>query len=281
MAKESTHYNLDILKGNDIYNPNIVFDNFEKIDTDMHNIDTNAVHSAVHILTGSVNTLTRTNTDYNIFKFVATAPYTVNQTFTVDGQQVSAYTTNGKPLDTNCYVIGATVLCALNGSILTLFVRSSGTAENALKLNNHPDTYFAVRGNTSKTLEQVDTIAVARGELAQSSLNNQKMAVLWENNNTRSEFYPQTINFEPQSYKVFLVIFLSNTSETSSHVIVPMINRITTTVTSIVNSTLVERNINIYDNSATFTRGLEQTSYRSSSENDRVLIPYKIIGILK
>lgn len=175
MAEKSTHYNLDILKGNDIYNPNIAFDNFEKIDTDMYKIDTNAVHSAVHILSGSVNTLTRTNTDFNIFKFVATAPYTANQTFTVDGQQVSAYTTNGQPLDTNCYVIGATVLCALNGSILTLFVRSSGTVENSLLLNNHPDTYFAVKGDTTKTLKDVDELAsraISQANVANTNANS-------------------------------------------------------------------------------------------------------------
>ena len=66
MAEKSTHYNLDILKGDDIYNPNTVFDNFVKIDNDMYKIDTNAVHSAVHILSGSVNALTRTNPEYNI-----------------------------------------------------------------------------------------------------------------------------------------------------------------------------------------------------------------------
>lgn len=175
MAEKSTHYNLDILKGNDIYNPNTVFDNFEKIDNDMYKIDTNAIHSAVHILSGSVNTLTRTNPEYNIFKFVATAPYTANQTFTVDGQQVSAYTTNGQPLDTNCYVIGATVLCALNGTTLTLFVRSNGTAQNSLKLNGHPDTYFAVRGETSKTLKDVDDLAgraISQANIATSTANS-------------------------------------------------------------------------------------------------------------
>lgn len=168
MAEKSTHYNLDILKGNDVFNPNTVFDNFENIDNNMYKIDTNAVHSAVHILSGSVNTLTRTNPEYNIFKFVATAPYTANQTFTVDGKQVSAYTTNGQPLDTNCYVIGATVLCALNGTTLTVFVRFSGTAQNALKLNNYPDTYFAVKGNTNKTLKDVDEIATTRGTVAEN-----------------------------------------------------------------------------------------------------------------
>lgn len=122
MAEKSTHYNLDILKGNDIYNPNTTFNNFEKIDTDMYNIDINTIHTATHTLSGTVNALTRTNTEFNIFKFVATAPYTANQTFIVDGTQVSAQTTNGQPLDTGCYVIGATVLCMLNGTILTLLV---------------------------------------------------------------------------------------------------------------------------------------------------------------
>ena len=38
MAEKSTHYNLDILKGNDIFNPNTTFNNFEKIDTDIFTI---------------------------------------------------------------------------------------------------------------------------------------------------------------------------------------------------------------------------------------------------
>lgn len=164
MADKSTHYNLDILKGNDIYNPNITFSNFEKIDTDMYNIDTNSIHSAVHTLAGNVNVLTRTDTNFNIFKFVATSSYTENQSFTVDGVQVTASSSNGRNLESNCYVIGASVLCVLNGTNLTLFVRS--TAQNSLKLNGHLDTYFAVKGDTEKTLKDVDDIASLRNENA-------------------------------------------------------------------------------------------------------------------
>ena len=166
MAEKSTHYNLDILKGNDIYNPNITFSNFEKIDTDMFNIDTNSVHTAVHALSGDVNTLTRTDTNFNTFKFVATSSYTEGQTFTVDGTQVTAYTTNGRPLESNCYVIGTTVLCFLNGTNLTLYVRSS--TQNSLNLNGHPDTYFAIKGDTKKTLKDVDDIATLRNTTSNS-----------------------------------------------------------------------------------------------------------------
>ena len=81
-------------------------------------------------------------------------------------------------------------MCALNGSILTLFVRSSGTVENALHLNNHPDTYFAVRGDTSKTLKDVDDLAsraTSQASVATATANN-------ANNNANSRISQNFIN---------------------------------------------------------------------------------------
>lgn len=169
MAEKSTHYNLDILKGDDIYNPNTTFNNFEKIDNDMYNIDINAIHSATHILTGSVNALTRTNAEFNIFKFIATAPYTANQTFTVDGTQVSAQTTNGQPLDSNCYVIGATVLCALNGTLLTMFVTSNKITTDIYHVTLNSSADINVTKNV-KTYLRIDSLTSDYIEIQNGSI---------------------------------------------------------------------------------------------------------------
>lgn len=281
MAEKSTHYNLDILKGNDIFNPNTVFDNFEKIDTDMYNIDTNAVHSAVHILSGSVNALTRTNPEYNIFKFVSTAPYTANQTFTVDGKQVSAYTTNGQPLDTNCYVIGATVLCALNGSILTLFVRSSGTAQNSLKLNGHPDTYFAVKGDTSKTLKDVDDIAVRASNIAQTTMNKIGGVILWENNEISSSFTTKKINIDFMQYKMLMILFEREAGYPNDLISTTTFGNSRYYTLSINNGYMYMRSFLILSDGILFDNSLELRSFGSYVINNNNLIPYKVIGILK
>lgn len=276
MAEKSTHYNLDILKGNDIYNPNIVFDDLEKIDTDMYNIDTNAVHSAVHILSGSVNTLTRTNTDFNIFKFVATAPYTVNQTFTVDGQQVSAYTTNGQPLENNCYVIGATVLCALNGSTLTLFVRSGGTVQNALKLNGHPDTYFAVKGDTSKTLKDVDDIAT-------TALENSIKNVLWTNAQINNEFQKQIITINTTDYRYLLIVYIEYISTYPIYITDIVYGNKSVSPIVIIGSPFEIARRNIINITNTYIDFDDCYLYKPGTsiqtKNNSILIPYQIVGI--
>lgn len=257
MAEKSTHYNLEILKGDDIYNPNTVFDNFEKIDTDMYKIDTNAVHQAKHILSGSVNTLTRTNTEFNIFKFVATAPYTANQTFTVDGTQVSAQTTNGQPLDTNCYVIGATVLCALNGTILTLFVRNGETVKNSLKLNGHSDDYFVPK-------------------------NDLTMLTIWDNKNFGNSFTPQIVNLNLNDYKLLQFWFCRERGNTDGLITTTQIvNNHTFENICVNNAKLIIRTVKIEDTNIQFYDANIINNYGVYEIDNTQLIPYKIIGIRK
>lgn len=257
MAEKSTHYNLDILKGNDIYNPNTTFSNFEKIDTDMYNIDINTIHSATHILTGTVNILTRTNTEFNIFKFIATSPYTVGQTFTVDGTQVSAQTTNGQPLDNNCYVIGATVLCALNGTVLTLFVRNGDTVKNSLKLNGHSDDYF-----------------VPKNELT--------ILTIWDNKNFGNTFTPQIVNLNLNEYKIIQFWFCRERGNLDGLITTTQIvdNHSFENI-SVNNAKLFVRTVKITDNNIQFYDANAINSYGVYEIDNTQLIPYKIIGIRK
>lgn len=220
MAEKSTHYNLDILKGDDIYNPNTTFNNFEKIDNDMFSIDINAIHSATHILTGTVNALTRTNTEFNIFKFIATAPYTANQTFTVDGTQVSAQTTNGQPLDTNCYVIGATVLCMMNGTLLTMFVTPNKISTDIyhVTFNNGADININKNVKTDLRIDAFtnDYIEVQNGSIIikkDCKINIRPQIYLY-GEITPNSSYTLTINYTPfnQNLKTFSTHYYSTSN---------------------------------------------------------------------
>lgn len=125
--------------------------------------------------------------------------------------------------------------------------------------------------------ERIDSVQ----STADTALNNQKIEVLWENSNTRTEFYTQTVYFDTKSYKLFLIVFIGDATGSSEAVTTTMTSNSTVTVSSVIYGKLIERNVNISGDSATFTRGYIQNSYGVLTEHNGYLIPYKIIGILK
>ena len=162
-------YNLNIVEGNDIVNPLIQFNpNFQKIDETMYNNETASVGTATEIKSGSVHVITRVNTDVTTFKFVATSDYVAGETFTLDGEQVTAYTTDGSPLATNAYRIGAVVLVSISGSVMYFYTATVGTttAENAEKLNGQPAEYY----RTAEALNAVRETATSAGIIAGAAI---------------------------------------------------------------------------------------------------------------
>lgn len=119
----STNYNLNLVEGTDIVNP-LVIDkpNYQTIDAAMKANKDASVNSASHTKAGTVHAIVRSNTDANTFRFVASAPFVAGDTFTVDGNAVTGINTAGEGLETNDFVIGASVLCVLNSGTLTLNV---------------------------------------------------------------------------------------------------------------------------------------------------------------
>lgn len=71
----------------------------------------------VHSKSGTVHALTLLHGGNNI-KFVATANYAKNDTFTVNGDAVTVLLPNGKAPGNKAFVSGATVICFLSGSTL-------------------------------------------------------------------------------------------------------------------------------------------------------------------
>lgn len=169
------NYNLNIVEGSDLVNPLTQFNpNFEEIDEVMKRNADSGITLATENKVANEHRLVRINKDCPVFRFVATTDFVAGETFTVDGMQVTAYTTGANPLSTNAYQIGCTVICALQGTVLTLFVDNPITqAEDSMKLGGQLPEYYA----TAQALQATNTIAVNAGIVAnnvQTNLNNRQ-----------------------------------------------------------------------------------------------------------
>lgn len=117
----TTHYNLNLPEGTDIVNP-LVQDNpnYTAIDTALYNNKLRVIGSASEVKSGTVHAITRSDTDINVFRFVATSNYATGDTFTVDGVSVTAVLPDGTNPKNGAFVINASVLCILDGTRLAL-----------------------------------------------------------------------------------------------------------------------------------------------------------------
>lgn len=148
----TTNYGLKLYEGTDLFNPLTVENvNAGDIDTAMKAISDHSVGAATELTTGTVHAITRADTDRNVFLFVATSNFTAGDTFTLDGNQVSALTPDGQQLATGSYVIGSSVLCALHDTLITVYVNPA-KAKDADMLDGHDSSYYA-------TDSDLDTVA--------------------------------------------------------------------------------------------------------------------------
>lgn len=176
--RKSTHYELNLVEGNDIVNP-MVNDvpNFERIDEVMFENAGAGVGVATELLSGTVHAITRENPNCSVFRFVATADYLSGDTFTVDGVQVTALMTNGKPLSGGAYVINANVVGCLVGTMLTLFVAQGGdiVAKDSEMLGGQSADYYAPASAV------VEATNIAQGANQISLANQQSIGQLESN----------------------------------------------------------------------------------------------------
>ena len=169
----SENFGLNLVEGSDVVNP-LVHDvaNYEKIDEIMKANESASISKATELLTGTVHAITRDKQGSPMFRFVATSVYTTGDTFTVDGNQVTALTTTGEPLTSGAYIIGSNVLCCLTGTLLTLFVGVGGQfkAYDSSRLGGKEAREYA----TSTQVANAINIAQA----AQNVANNNSMEVI-------------------------------------------------------------------------------------------------------
>lgn len=151
MPTTTTHFNLKKPTGDDLYN-HLTIDNpnMDAIDTAMYNNQQAAICTATHSKVGTVQTLTRQGGKSAMFRFVATAAYAAGDTFTVDGQAVTATLPDGSGLGAGAFVINSNVLACLVGTQMTVYTVAVAGALDADTLDGHPADYFAVADETAK-----------------------------------------------------------------------------------------------------------------------------------
>lgn len=156
---QTTNYGLKQYEENDLMNPFIVDNaNMATIDGAMKANSDAAISTATELKTGTVHAITRTNGDAAVFRFTATSNYESGDTFTVDNVQVTALLTDGTPLGTGCYNIGAEVLCSLSGTRLTVFVQrgSVAIATDSERLGGELPAYYAKDSDMQRAEQDIE-----------------------------------------------------------------------------------------------------------------------------
>lgn len=151
MPTTTTHFGLKKPTGDDLYN-HLTIDNpnMDAIDKAMYDNQQAAICTATHSKVGTVQTLTRQGGKSAMFRFVATAAFAAGDTFTVDGQAVTATLSDGSGLSAGAFVINSNVLACLVGTQMTVYTVSGAGAVDAATLDGHPADYFAVADETAK-----------------------------------------------------------------------------------------------------------------------------------
>lgn len=151
MPTTTTYFKLKKPTGDDLYN-HLTIDNpnMDAIDAAMYNNQQAAICTATHSKVGTVHTLTRQGGKSPMFRFVATAAFAANDTFTVDGQAVTATLPDGSGLSAGAFVINSNVLACLVGTQMTVYTVAGAGAVDAATLDGHPADYFAVASETAK-----------------------------------------------------------------------------------------------------------------------------------
>lgn len=126
MAQTTTNYGLLKPESTDSYN-HLIYDNpnMDTIDATMKANSDASVVSATCIKSGTTHTITRSNTDANVFKFTATGDWNSGDTMIIDGVTVSPFLMTGEALKTGAYLINSEVIIALSGTRATVLSNQS------------------------------------------------------------------------------------------------------------------------------------------------------------
>ena len=138
MATTTTNYGFNIAEGSDTVNLlTQCYPNFTSLDSILYPIEQSGTTTATVTKVSNVHQIVRVNSNCNMLRFVATANYAAGDTFTVDGASVTATAVSGEALPAGAFVINQSVLCILNGSVLTVLAGGkSDPAATDVSYNN-------------------------------------------------------------------------------------------------------------------------------------------------
>lgn len=212
----TTNYGLKLYEGTDLFNPLTVENvNAGDIDTAMKAISDHSVGAATELTTGTVHAITRADTDRNVFLFVATSNFTAGDTFTLDGNQVSALTPDGQQLATGSYVIGSNVLCALHDTLITVYVNPA-KAKDADMLDGHDSSYYATDSDLDTVAGTIQAVSDKVGTAVLTTTAPDLSGAVNELNTHLPEYSEGTVNQYVKWQKYGKIAFVSIAYTTSA-----------------------------------------------------------------
>ena len=189
------NYNLKKVEGADLFNPlTQVNPNWDDIDEAMKANQQAGVTNATHNKSGTLHAIVRSTAGVPVLRFTATGDFRTGDTFTVDGQNVTARLPDGTSLPDYAFRINSNIIAIQAGGILTIvtngasvnlegymetsdYVGSGATgkvraaevadsattatsANNATNLNGQPASYYAAAAALAPMIQNVTAIQV-------------------------------------------------------------------------------------------------------------------------
>ena len=191
----TTNYNLKKVEGSDLFNPlTQINPNWDDIDEAMKANQEASVTNATHNKSGTLHAIVRAVAGVPVLRFTATGDFRTGDTFTVDGQNVTARLPDGTSLPDYAFRINSNIIAIQAGGVLTIvtngasvelqgymetsdYVGSGATgkvhasevadaatsatsANNATNLNGQPASYYAAQSALAPMIQNVTAIQV-------------------------------------------------------------------------------------------------------------------------
>lgn len=172
---QSTNYNFNLPEGTDLVNLlTQLIPNWSSLDTLLKGVEDQAFTNCTEVVSLGVHAITRSNADGKILKWIASANYTAGDTFTVDGNLVSAATASGEALSTDAIVSGAVIIAALNAdeSAMTIFVTGTNVASDSAKLGGQLPSYYAKESDMSDAKQDITDLDNLMGNTSISAIGD-------------------------------------------------------------------------------------------------------------
>ena len=168
----TTNYQLTKVEGTDLFNPlTQVNPNWDKIDVAMKANQSGGISSATHNKSGTLHALVRAVAGVPVIRFTATGDFRTGDTFTVDGQNVTARLPDGSSLPDYAFRINSNIIAIQAGGVLTIVTNGA-----SVNLEGYMETSdYVGSGATGKVhaAEVADSATTATSANNASNLNGQ------------------------------------------------------------------------------------------------------------
>lgn len=168
----TTNYQLTKVEGTDLFNPlTQVNPNWDKIDTAMKANQGAGITNATHNKSGTLHALVRAVAGVPVIRFTATGDFRTGDTFTVDGQNVTARLPDGTSLPDYAFRINSNIIAIQAGGVLTIVTNGA-----SVDLDGYMETSdYVGSGATGKVhaAEVADSATTATSANNASNLNGQ------------------------------------------------------------------------------------------------------------